>query len=75
MINTKELISEAVSLPIDIRTLLVNKLLESLNPTKKEIDDLWAEEAERRVEDIKSGKVKTISGDEVFKEIEKKFSP
>ncbi len=75
MIKTKELISEAVSLPIDIRTLLVNKLLESLNPTKKEIDDLWAEEAEKRVEDIKTGKVKTIPGDEVFKEIGKRFNP
>ncbi len=74
MIKTKELISEAVSLPIDIRTLLVNKLLESLNPTKKEVDELWAEEAERRVEDIKAGKVKTIPGDEVFKEIGKKFN-
>jgi len=75
MINTKELISEAVSLPIDIRTLLVNKLLESLNPTEKEIDELWAEEAERRVQDIKTGKVKTIPGDEVFKEIGKRFNP
>lgn len=74
MIKTKELISEVVSLPIDIRMLLVNKLLESLNPAKKEIDELWAKEAERRVEDIKTGKVKTIPGDEVFKEIGKKFN-
>lgn len=63
MIKTDKLISEAISLPVDIRTLLVNKLFESLNPTKKEIDELWAKEAEKRVEDIGAGKVKTISGE------------
>lgn len=73
MIKTNELISEAISLPVEVRTLLVNKLLESLNPTKNEIDELWAKEAEKRVEDIKTGKVKTIPGEEVFKEIQDKF--
>ena len=73
MIKTDELISEAISLPVDIRTLLLNKLLESLHPTKIEIDELWAKEAEARVEDIKTGKVKTIPGEEVFKEIRDKF--
>lgn len=73
MIKTDELISEAISLPVDIRTLLLNKLLESLHPTKKEIDELWAKEAAARVEDIKTGKVKTIPGEEIFKEIRDKF--
>jgi len=74
MIKTDKLISEAVSLPVDIRTLLVNKLLESLNPTKKEIDELWAKVAEKRVEDIRKGKVKTIPGEKVFKEIRDEFN-
>ncbi len=74
MIKTNQLISEVVSLPVEVRTLLVDKLLESLNPSKKEIDELWAKEAERRVEDIKTGKVKTIPGDDVFKEIGGKFN-
>jgi hypothetical protein len=38
----------------------VNKLLESLNPTTKEIDEIWAEEAEKRGEDMRAGKVKPI---------------
>lgn len=63
MITTDELISEAISLPVDIRTLLVNKLLESLNPAQKEIDKLWAKEAEKRVADVKAGRVKTIPGE------------
>jgi putative addiction module component (TIGR02574 family) len=75
MIKTDELISEAMSLPVEVRTLLVNKLLESLNPPNKEIDELWAKEAEKRVEDIRTGKVKTIPGEEVFKKIRKKINP
>jgi putative addiction module component (TIGR02574 family) len=74
MIKTDELISEAISLPADIRASIVNKLLESLNPTTKEIDEIWAKEAEKRVEDIKTGKVKTIPGEDVFKEIRDKYN-
>jgi putative addiction module component (TIGR02574 family) len=69
MLNTKELFDEAISLPIEIRMQLVEKLLRSLNPTQKEIDKLWAKEAERRIEEIKSCKVKTIPGEKVFKRI------
>ncbi len=75
MIKTNELIAEAMSLPVEVRTLLVNKLLESLNPPNKEIDELWAKEAEKRVEDIRTGKVKTIPGEEVFKKISEKINP
>ena len=44
------------------------------NPTKKEIDELWGKEAELRVQEIKTGKVKTIPGEDVFKEIQDKLS-
>lgn len=75
MIKTKELFDEAVSLPVEIRMQLVDKLLRSLNPSQREIDELWAQEAERRVEELKSGKVKTIPGEEVFKKIHDRFKP
>ena len=71
--KTKELISMVESLPVDIKTTLVEKILNSLHPSQKEIDALWAKEAEKRVKDIKTGKVKTIPGDKVFKEIRQKF--
>ncbi len=71
--KTKELISLVESLPVDIKTTLVEKILNSLHPSQKEIDALWAKEAEKRVKEIKTGKVKTISGDKVFKEIQEKF--
>ena len=47
MIKTDELINEAVSLPVEIRAQLIEKLLQSLNPARKEIDALWAKEAEQ----------------------------
>jgi putative addiction module component (TIGR02574 family) len=72
--KTDELMAMADSLPLDIKTQLIDKLLNSLNPTTKEIDELWAIEAERRVEEIKTGKVEPIPGEEVFKEIRENLS-
>jgi len=70
-----KLLQEVLSLPSNLRTILIDKLIESLNiPTHKEIDDLWAEEAEQRVSDINSGKVKFIPGEKVFKEVRKEIN-
>ncbi|MCL5421925.1 MAG: addiction module protein [Nitrospirae bacterium] len=71
--KTNDIMSIVESLPIDIKTKLVEKILNSLHPSQKEIDALWVKEAEKRVTEIKTGKVKTIPGDEVFKEIKKRF--
>jgi putative addiction module component (TIGR02574 family) len=73
-VKTNDLISMVESLPVDIKTKLVEKILDSLHPSQKEIDALWAKEAEKRVKEMKSGKVKTVPGEEVFGEIKKKFS-
>jgi putative addiction module component (TIGR02574 family) len=73
-IKTNELISMVESLPVDIKTKLVEKILDSLHPSQKEIDELWAKEAENRVSDIKTGKVKTIPGEEVFRDINRKLA-
>jgi len=54
MIDTNELMSMVESLPIDIKAQLIDKLLKSLNPSQKKIDELWAEEAERRVVEARS---------------------
>lgn len=60
-------------LPIDMKLELVDRLLESISPSQKEIDELWKIEIERRVEEVRSGKVKTIPGEQVFAEIEERF--
>jgi len=61
------------SLPIDMKLELVDKILDSLTPRQKDIDELWQIEAERRVEEVRSGKVKTIPGEQVFEEIRQRF--
>lgn len=74
MMTADELMSVAESLPLELRTELIERLLSSLNPSRKEIDGLWAEEAERRVRDLKTGKVKAIPGEDVFRDIRERLS-
>ena len=71
--RTMELIEMAEMLPVDEKALLVDRLLDSMYPHQKDIDELWRIEAERRVEEVRSGKVQTIPGEKVFEEIEKRF--
>jgi putative addiction module component (TIGR02574 family) len=73
MLKAEELIKEAVSLPIELRARLVDELLKSLNPSQAEIDELWTAEAERRVGEIESGKVKPIPGEQVFRELRERL--
>lgn len=74
MLTTNELIDEAISLPVELRAQLVDKLLRSLNASQDEIDRLWAIEAERRVAEIESGQVQTTPGEEVFEELRKRLN-
>jgi len=71
--KTSDIVAMVESLPVDIKTVLLKKILESLSPSQEEIDRLWAKEAEKRVRSIKNGKGKTIPGGEVFKEVKAKY--
>lgn len=71
--ETMDIMERAEMLPIDMKLELVDRLLESIGPTQKEIDELWKVEIERRVEEVRSGRVKTIPGEQVFAEIEERF--
>ncbi len=73
MLKADELINEAMSLPVELRARLVDELLRSLNPSQAQIDELWAAEAERRVAEVESGKVKPIPGEQVFEELRKRL--
>jgi len=68
-----DIMERAEMLPIDLKLELVDRLLESISPSQKDIDELWKVEVERRVEDVRSGRVKTIPGEQVFAEIEERF--
>ncbi|MGB9592278.1 MAG: hypothetical protein ACPL1K_07160 [Candidatus Kryptoniota bacterium] len=59
--KTDELMAMVESLPIDIKTKLIEKILDSLYPTQKEIDILWAEESEKKSKRDKEWKSENYS--------------
>jgi putative addiction module component (TIGR02574 family) len=71
--NTKELIDEAVLLPVEERALVVDSLLRSLNQPESEIDKNWAAVAKRRLSEMRSGSVEAVPGQKVFESIWKRF--
>ena len=74
MPSTAEIIHDAESLPVEERTVVVDSLLRSLNPPDPEIDRKWAAVARRRLEELRSGRVKPVSGEEVFARIRQRFA-
>jgi putative addiction module component (TIGR02574 family) len=73
MLSTKELLDQVVSLPVKERTNLVDNILKSLNKPDEEIDRQWIKVAKRRLEELRSGKVKAIPGQEVFNKVKVRF--
>lgn len=71
--TTKELIAEAVSLPVEDRAMVADSILRSLNAPESDIDRKWAAVAQRRLAELRSGQVKPIPGDQVFAGIWKRF--
>ena len=71
--QTMEIMDVVDSLPIDMKLELIDRLLESISPTKKEIEEAWKEEVERRIDEVESGKVKTIPGEEVFARLRERY--
>ena len=58
---------EVLSLPVQERLALIDKLIESQNfPKDTIIDDIWADIAEKRLLEINEGLVSSVSGNEIF---------
>jgi putative addiction module component (TIGR02574 family) len=74
MMKTKRLIKEALALPVEERALIADSLLRSLNMPNPAIDAKWAEVARSRLQELRSGKVQPIPGDEVFSEVLKRLA-
>jgi putative addiction module component (TIGR02574 family) len=70
----ENLLRDVLSLPVDQRAALIEKLIESLNlPTSPEIDAMWVEEIERRAEEVDNGTVELVDGEKVFDDIRRRF--
>lgn len=73
-LNANQLLSEVDSLPFDLKTKLIEKLLSSLNPSEQSVDELWKKEIDARIVDIESGKVELVDGKEVFRKIQERLA-
>jgi len=66
--STKALLDAAMKLKPEERLTLVEGLIQSLDEPDKRLDEIWAEEAERRLKAYREGKLEGIPMEEIFKE-------
>ena len=64
--SSKEILKQAMTLKPDERFMIVEGLLKSLDEPDQEIDEIWAEEAEKRLKAYREGKLEGIPMEEVF---------
>ena len=71
-LTVEQIAAEALALPSEARALLADRLVESLDPAEDGyVRQLWAEEARRRRDDVRSGRVQTIPGDQALASVRK----
>ena len=69
-LTVDQITAGALHLPVSSRAELAEKLVESLEFSENgDIQQAWAVEAVRRRDEVRSGKVKTIPGEEVLAEV------
>jgi putative addiction module component (TIGR02574 family) len=73
MMKTTELIDEVASLPVEERARVVDTLLRSLNAPESAIDSAWMEVAQRRLDELRAGRVEAVPGEAVFERIRQRY--
>jgi putative addiction module component (TIGR02574 family) len=70
-----EILEKALALSTQERGMLIDQLIESLDdaPAEEGVEAAWDEEIKRRVEDVRSGKVEMIPGEQVLQELAEEF--
>lgn len=72
--NTERIAEEALRLGSMDRARLADRLVNSLDGESfSEIDGLWADEAKRRRDEVRAGKVEPIPSDEALRLIREEF--
>lgn len=65
----EKLIEQVLGLPADERAEVAERLLSSLEPPLSSIDQLWAQEAEDRIDAYERGEIEAIPAEDVFNAI------
>nr|QLG20499.1 hypothetical protein [uncultured bacterium] len=68
-----DLMTEAASLPVEERARLVDSLLQTLNPPDEANTSAWLAVARRRLDDLDTGRVKAIPGEEVLERVRRRL--
>ena len=63
---TNNILKEALILKPSQKAELIDKLLSALDKPDREIDELWAKEAEDRIDAYDRGKIKAVSLEKVL---------
>lgn len=66
IMSNVEILEKALRLPPEERFVIVEGLLKSLDVPDPDLDLIWADEAERRLEAYRNGKLSAIPIEEVF---------
>ncbi|MBW2096610.1 MAG: addiction module protein, partial [Deltaproteobacteria bacterium] len=66
MATTDNIFKETLTLRPSEKAQLIDKLISSLDKPDKEIDELWAKEAEDRIDAYDQGKLKAISLEKIL---------
>ena len=70
MRSIEQLTEEMLSLPSESRSLLADKLVESLEfDTDSAIQVTWVTEAKRRRDEVRNGSVQPISGEDALAQV------
>ena len=69
MTASDKILKEALTLKPAQKAELIEKLLSSLDKPDKEIDELWAKEAESRIDAYERGKIKAFPWKKFLKNI------
>ena len=64
-----ELTERAKSLPAEQRARLAEQILATLDPQDEDVDAAWDEEIRKRIEEIETGRVKTVPSEEAFAQV------
>lgn len=73
--HVEKVAEEALSLPIEAKAFLADRPVESSDPAEEGyIHKLWAAGGNQRLQELRSGQVTGISGEEVFARLRQKYA-
>lgn len=76
MLSFEQLIQEVLALPSSARVILAEKLVESLEfDVDENLQKLWTSEAKERRDEIRSGTVQPLSGEEALAQVRQLLEP